>query len=778
MGAFDHLVPTGGETSGAGAFDHLIPPAAKTVPQTFPQTMGEQEQQSKLASEQHTTSLVRDRAGNFMRKVLGEVDEGAEFPVYRMQGQEYRINPDTDVVLRDPVTRKLLAFERDKNLDYGPASTAAHAVLEGVAAGPVAGIAPRIAGPAARIADRSVEAGIARANAIGLQSAEQLAARARAEDLGAFERLGAPAFPPAFADKGMARTARTIEEMPSIVGQTVKGPKTETLVDLGEAQQRIARDLGAPPDELAAGLMMQRGLDRFRTAGMRDIEPGVLLDRGIEPRAPVQAAEVMSQGAAQRMRQAEPIREALGGGTAQTARGVTVPAARSLNQTITARRGVDDLSDAELARLVRVPAAQSSFATRQEVLYEHAHRQLPRQFRINETANPQLLQATNTRNAFREIERAEERAGIRGGLVGGRLGGMAARVETNTTLASLRAMRTEIGRQLSNFGMYDTRLDRTQLKQLYGAVSRDIEIAYQDLANRAYIATRAGHNRPDRVPSVTAQAADRALYEFRRADRFTRMGMERMDRFARMVGADNPQDAVRMLGRFLRENTGNAQAVRAIRDALRPEEWQALVGHVVERLGKGRAGAQEAEAVWNPANFATDWNKLKGSPAAQAFFRGLPSETRQALDDLARAAERMKYYETTRNYSGTAYSGIPVVTAMGAVYSGGVGALVGLIGQVGGAVMLGRFLTGPRYLRILADKMDREADLLRRAPKLPAERVDSERLGIATAALNQLLQVAKRDEELMPVLQAAAEQLGVVEDRQSDRNVNNRSRPH
>ena len=774
--------------------------------------------------------MVRDRRGNFMRKVLGEVDEGAEFPVYRMNGQELRINPNTDVVLRDPTSGKMLAFERDPKLDYGPASEGAYSILEGIAAGPVAGVR-RVAGAAAQTADRSTQAAIARANAIGLQSAEQLAASERARDLTAFERLGTPAFPPAFADKGMARTARTIEEMPSIVGQTVKGPKTETLIDLGEAQRRIARDLGAPSDELTAGVTLQQGLDRFRATGTRELEPGTLTALGVQPRAPgryvgelvepmpgappvpvhrqviTQAdgtlarfdpaqhvvvrdagraavyetargpASGMSAGAAQRVEQAAPIRAALGGGMALTSRGVEVPAARGIEQMRIQRRGVEDFSDAELARLVRAPAAQTSFVARQEALYEHAHRQLPKQFRINETANPQELRAVNTNNAFKSIVDAEKRAGISGGLVGGRLGSMAERVKTNVTLNSLRAMRTEVGRQLANFGMYDARLDRTQLKQIYGAVSRDIEIAYQDLANRAYIATRAGHNRPDRVPSVTAQAADRALYEFRRADRFTRMGMERMDRFSRMVGADNPQDAVRMLGRFLRENTGNAQAVRAIRDALRPEEWQSLVGHVVERLGKGRAGAQEAEAVWNPAHFATDWAKLKNSPAAQAFFRGLPTETRQALGDLARAAERMKYYETTKNYSGTAYSGIPVVTAMGAVYSGGVGAVVGLVAQIGGAVMMGKFLTSPRYLRILADKMDREASLLRRAPKMPPEQLNSERLGLAMATLNQLLQVAKRDEELMPVLQVAAEQLGVDEDRKPNRNVDDRPRP-
>jgi hypothetical protein len=785
----------------------------------------DQEVERRLAREQGTMPLVRDARGNFVRDPLGEMDEAAEFPVYTTaKGETFRINPDTDVVLHDPTTGKRMAFARNPKTDQSKLDVAGGVVAEGLQVGPIVGAAGRAAGAAVRAADRTTQAGIARANAIGLRSAGQMQAAERVQDLGAFAHFGVPAFPPAFADKGVARVARTVEEMPSFVGNTVKKPKTETLMDLGEAQNRLARDLNAPSDDLAAGQMIQRGLHRFRDTGTRELEPGVLGDLGIQARAPgpyvgdlveaggrqtvrlpdgaigqldperhivmrdagraavyeiTRGAEsAMSAGATERAAQAAPIREALGGGQALTSRGVTVPAARGLEQVRVARRGVDDLSDAELQRLMRAPSAETSFASRQEALYEHAHRQLPRQFRIDESANPQQLRAVNTLASFRNIANAEQRAGVSGGIAGGRFGGMAERVRTNVTLPTLRTMRTEIGRALGNFGVYDARLDRTQLKDLYAAISRDIEVAYQDLANRAYIGTQRGHNRPDRVEAETARAADRALYEFRRADRFTRMGVERMDRFSRLVGADNPQDAVRMLGRFINENTGNAQAISAMRSALRPEEWRSIAGHVVGRLGRGRPGAQEAEAVWNPSHFATDWAKLKDSAAAQTFFGGLSAETRQSLDYLARAAERMKYYETTRNYSGSAYSGIPFVTAAGALMSGGVGAIVSIVGQVGGAVALGKFLTSPRYLRILASKMDEEAQMLRKLPAdTPLEIISEKRMAHAATALHQLMRLAVRDDELAPVLNAVAEEIGVFEDSKAKRDVNQGSRP-
>ncbi len=757
----------------------------------------EMEEQDKLARAQHTASVVRDRRGNFVRKHLGELDEGAEFPVYKdAAGKELRINPDTDVILRDPVTNKRMVFARDAKTDIGTLDAAAHALTEGMAVGPVTQVVRR-AGQAAQAADRSVNNAVARANALGLQSAGQMQAGERVRDLAAFENLGVMPFPPAFADKGMARTARTVEEMPSIVGATVKQPKTETLMDLGEAQTRIARDLGAPADDLAAGQVMQRGLERFGSAGVRDLDPGTLagvrgveqmrpqptmvgpMPEGITSRAPVQPHPFMSGAALERATEAQPLREALGGGLAQTTRGVTVPAARRLDQAIIARRGAADLSEAELAALIRAPAAQTSFVSRQEALFERAWRSIPERFRVDASRNPERLAAVNTRAALAGIDQniASQIAGQRtiAGPLAERLRNRSAHFDMN----ELRAMRTEVGRALSSLDPNQTRLNPTQLRQLYGAFSRDIEVGLQDIANRAYVMTRVSGNRPDRVAVEAARRADQALRDFRVADRYTRLGMERIGRFSRLVGTENPQDAVRMLGRYLRENTGNAQAVASVRSALRPEEWRSMVGHVVERMGKGRAGAQEAEAVWNPVNFATDWNKLKDSPAARSFFQAIPAETRQALDDLARAAERMKYYETTKNYSGTAYSGIPALTAAGAMVSGGTMAILGLIGQVGGAMALGKFLTSPRYLRTLATHMDREAGSLRRTATIPSETaMTPEGTAAAAIALNQLMRLAAQDEELAPVLRAVAEEMGVVEDAKGNRNVKQQARPH
>jgi hypothetical protein len=252
--------------------------------------------------------------------------------------------------------------------------------------------------------------------------------------------------------------------------------------------------------------------------------------------------------------------------------------------------------------------------------------------------------------------------------------------------------------------------------------------------------------------------------------------MERMGRFSRLLGAESPEAAVRSLATKIKEGTIDRGLVRSVRDALRPEERNQVLGYLVARMGQGRPGAKEAEAVWNLQGFATDWNKSKAALALLAH--GAPAGTVDSLNALARIAERMKYYETTKNYSGSAYSGIPFVTGAGALFSGGVGAIVTLVGSVGGTMVLGKFLTSPRYLRMLASKMDEEAQMLRKLPSnTPPEIISEKRAAHAATALHQLMRLAVRDDELAPVLNAVAEEVGVFEDSKSKRDVNERPRP-
>src|SRR4030067_882085 len=90
-------------------------------------------------------------------------------------------------------------------------------------------------------------------------------------DRAAFQAEGIPEFPPAFASKGTARFARTIEETP-LVGGTVRVPKKEGEMAMAARQQAIAQQAGAAGSAEDVGLITQRGLGRFRGAQLQNLE--------------------------------------------------------------------------------------------------------------------------------------------------------------------------------------------------------------------------------------------------------------------------------------------------------------------------------------------------------------------------------------------------------------------------------------------------------------------------------------------------------------------------
>lgn len=690
---------------------------------------------SETANLQGAANILRDRQGNYVRKVLGEVEHYDFGPVVRRaDGNIMAFDPQNEVMFRDPETGKQMAFERDKDLDNPSWFTKiARIMLQGMATN----------APTTRASTDAVSLATQRGASLGFPVSPKTAAiNERMRDAAAFNELGVETFAPAFRSKGAARMARTTEEMP-VIGGIVKNPKTETETALREAQGRIAADLGAAPTNEQAGYTMQQGLDRFKNARIADLEPGVLRARNIEPNEAINPRDVMSAGAETRAAQAEPIRQSIGGGMAQTNRGVQVPAATTRNQTLQARRTADSMSDAEIETLIRAPAAETSFGTRQEALYEKAFRSVPDLVRSNGSANPNMLAATNTRQALSGIDQQI------GSQIGGQavIGGkLATRLRNpraaNFPLEDLRAMRTEVGRAIGSLNPQQTTLNSGQLKALYSALSQDIEIGLMDLANRSMLGTRVSNNRPDYVAPEIARRADQALRDFRVADRYTRLGMQRIERFTQILGAKNPEQAMRTLETRMKEGTIDRGMVRAVRDALRPEERQEILGYLVSRMGQGRPGAAEAERGWNIHGFATDWNRNKS--ALREMMDGVDPAITRRLEALAQISGRMKYYETTKNYSGTAYAGIPIVGAIGALSSGGMTAVATMIAQVGGMAAVGKFLASPRYLDWMIKAARTDLAGQTGGPRAIASR--------APALIAQLERMAANDNSLGPVV--------------------------
>jgi hypothetical protein len=731
---------------------------------------------TQAAQRQHAAPLVRDRKGNFVRKVIGEIEEFDFGPAIRgADGNIFAFNPKTDVMLRDPESGRLMAFERDQGhatpgaLGYlGPDNIDKPGLLTRIGQALLPGM---VTGPSTQIASsNAVPMAVQRGAALGFPvPARTFQAGERARDAAAFGTLETPVFAPAFRSKGAARFARTVEELP-VLGGIVKNPKTETELALKNAQARIASDLGAASTDEAAGRVLQGGLDRFRTARLPQLPARDVAAAGIDPFAPVQAGVATSRGAAARAEAAANIIPQIGADVARTSRGVEVPPARPLSEVYRSRTRVDDLSDAQLDQVARMPAQQTSFATRADALYERARRNLPPLFKRDGSVNPNEIATPNSQTIARGLLQQEQSARISGGVLDGRFGGMIEALsnpQAPFTVESLMASRREIGRALASFGEYDARLDRSQLNQIYAAISRDLEVGIRDLSTRAALGTRA-HNQkglqyfgpptvtkgpngetiktPTQVSPEVARRAAQALRDFRVADRYYRGAISQMDRFTQLLDARSPEAAMRSLATRMKEGTIDRGLIRVVSDALHPEERNQVLGYLIARMGQ-RPGAQEAEHVWNLHAFATDWNKNKAALSLMA--REAPAGVVDRLNALARVSERMKYYETTKNYSGSAYAGIPFAGALTGVVGGGPMVIPTLIASVGGLAAMGKFLTSPRYLDWMVKAAQSGAIPRAGGPQVGGSQV--------AAQLERLRMIAANDNELGPLVTQALE---------------------
>lgn len=649
------------------------------------------------------------------------------------QGGEQPFDASTQVILTDPHSGKQSVYLKGEDSEEGGLVGASRVLTSGMLTGPVTGIARGV-------------------SAVGRNAGNVAAARSSqaADDVAAFDRVGVEPFSPAFMGETSRSVAKGLSDTWGI-GAPIRSKLEQAHKGMADASNRIADNLSSVKTYDEAGQSLQGGLDRYRTASLDKLEPDVVRGVGVDPVSAVPATDVMPKAVQARAEAVAPRKQLLGGNIAQTRRGVDVPAAKTRNQTLTARTRVDSLDDDQLARVINAPANQTSFATRAEALYENASRQLPTIMRKNDTANPNQIRGQNTKNLVAGLAKEQERSRIPGGVIGGRYAGMADRLKTNLQLPDLRAMRTAVGRDLSNFNYGDTGLDKSQLNALYGALSKDIEISYMDIANRAW--ERVGRNTKDAVSLADARKADRALYELRRADKYFRQGMTRMERFLDVAGADKPEAAARKMMTALKEG-GQADIgkVRSALGALRPEERNDFAALVLREMGTPRDSALGIvkETGFSPQTFTTNFTKMDPRMRQMLF----PGEHGAALDDLARVAERMAEVEKFANTSNSGRMATNVGGLVGGLGTAAAGGLPWLAAGAGGSFGLSYLMSRPHYARWAANALRLQSQFQRSPQQFNA--------AMATH-VNRLAQLAKNDPQLQPIVQSFSEVVSVGE---------------
>lgn len=725
MGMFDHL-PGSAPSTGGGIFDHLPNAAPLAGPRTFRRDEDEDLYQQTLTRIKDERTKPRVPRSGYQE---GTPEEEAVKEVQRIRGTEAeqkafddsrtplkRATDASTFILSAPVRaltqgryglgdlagtvsdqageiysqaeQDFARANRDWLEPVAEAGQAAIAIPALQSMGAVPGQVLRQAGAAInRYTPAPVNRLLTPSPAPVATPAQAYGPAQRIADRQAFLDEGIPQFPPAFTSKGVARTARTIEEAP-LVGGTVKVPKTAVEQAAAARQGQIAQGAGAAGSPEEVGRVAQGGLSRFRGSNLQDLERSRVQALGITPdrQAQLTAGNVAVNKPSQ-------LNTA-----AMTDAELKAAAKSRIDLPGSTRSTIEDLTPQEVDRIVKLPARDTSFPTKASALYRQAEDAIPAMMKSNNAVNPGLIATRNAGRVAQGLLTQEKSARISTGVLQGRFGQLVQDLrnpQSNFTMDALRAARSEVGKALDNYGQFDTGLDRRQLKALYGSISDDYQSGLVAYAARARQASRLNPSDPKYVPPSVADAADKALQRYRVADRYYRQGIDRMDRFMGVLGADTMEQAARRISQYLRENTQNIGALRSITSSLRPEEARAILGNVIESLGNLSPGARQAERVFSFEKYATDWSKISQNPEVLKLFeQSLGRNVVKSLNNMGRIAERMKYYEATQNYSGSAY------TAMG-----GLGAYAMfdptmwpvLLASTAGTGILGKTLTSKAF---------------------------------------------------------------------------------
>jgi len=264
---------------------------------------------------------------------------------------------------------------------------------------------------------------------------------------------------------------------------------------------------------------------------------------------------------------------------------------------------------------------------------------------------------------------------------------------------TLRELRTKVGSLLDNSLV--SGVPNGELKQLYGALSKDLEFAAKGAGASQDFARQSNYYRArmDRVETVL--------------ERVLGKGRQPEDIFK----AVNPTDP------------NQSNKLRAVMRSLEPSERQVVTNAVVQRLGRATPGRQnDVGDVFSSETFLTNWNRLSPEAKSQLFPN---AAQRKNLMALATVADDIRSGgKVFANPSGTA----------GAVAPYGLGYLAasGQVGQaatlIAGSFIGSKMLTSPKVV-----------DWLAQAPKVKPENTAAylARLGVIA---NETKDDALRDE--------------------------------
>jgi hypothetical protein len=254
--------------------------------------------------------------------------------------------------------------------------------------------------------------------------------------------------------------------------------------------------------------------------------------------------------------------------------------------------------------------------------------------------------------------------------------------DKNISWQALKELRTKIGQAIGDTkgALVDT--DTGKLKDLYGALTADMEAAAKSQGPEAHKA-------------------------WQRANTFYKTGAKRIERsLDKTISVDNPERAFEAFTALAKADrqTADITRMRQIKSSMPRDDWNDVSASIVDRMGKAKPGAQNAAGdVFSPGSFLTEWNKM----SSEAKNILLPSEVRVELDKLAKVAESVKSANLERNMSNTG-----TVAGLLATGAGGITNLPATVAALGAANISARGLTNVSFLRALNSAARGDAKVL------------------------------------------------------------------
>jgi len=325
--------------------------------------------------------------------------------------------------------------------------------------------------------------------------------------------------------------------------------------------------------------------------------------------------------------------------------------------------------------------AADRFATRQDSLYNAAfdlvgaNTRVPvaNVTRVRQALEAELAQAPNARQGalgtaitrLRGIENDAANGGV--------------------PFAALRAIRTDIGRDLDNPILAgSTGAQNAAMKLAYGALTQDLSAA----------------------AATSGSASERALAV---ADRYTRRQMgEVIPTLQKIVDLGDDEKAFKFAIDAAQD--GGSKLAR-LRRSFTPAEWDTVAASVLGRMGRATAGAQDAsQNVFSVSTFLTNYSKLAPEAKVALFGGRRYADLQPELDRLVRVASALKSTERAANPSGTARHLMAFATlgtlggALGLFLGGDAStAAQGVGATIVAPAVAARLISSPRFVNWLAE---------------------------------------------------------------------------